>query len=285
MAPREGLAVAFVGTGGDPGHEPARRFYETLGYRPFPVVQFYKALLVEETRVPDPSRPRLAQLVRDATRSGVVSSAAIFLVEPGSAVLELAAADGIEGPALDGLVAAVRQPEHPVARAVTDGGPTFDVLPVNPGGPRLRSHLPLAIDRRWRSAWSSACSRSPTTLAGREDERHGSSTSRMRRCGRATRRRRRGSSAPCWSASTHQAPVRAAPPIEVSRTSATLCGPIVPTAAAAIPVASAGTDHGNQGPTPIWASTCPRTITTSIRPIAAGSRATRSRPARTGSRG
>ncbi len=40
----EEMAVAFIGTGGDPGHEPARKLYEALGYRPFPVVQYYKAL-------------------------------------------------------------------------------------------------------------------------------------------------------------------------------------------------------------------------------------------------
>ena len=141
----QGMAIVFIGTGGDPGHEPARALYQALGYRPFPVVQFYKALLDEEAPVSDPSRPRLDDLVRDATATGVVSSAAIFLVAPGSATLELAAAAGIDGPALEGLVGAVRDPRHPVARAVTDDGPTFDVLPMNAGGPRLRSHLPLAI--------------------------------------------------------------------------------------------------------------------------------------------
>jgi len=40
----QGMVVAFIGTGGDPGHEPARHLYEALGYRPFPVVQFYKGL-------------------------------------------------------------------------------------------------------------------------------------------------------------------------------------------------------------------------------------------------
>jgi len=44
----QGMAVAFVGTGGDPGHAPARGLYEALGYRPFPIVQFYKALGPEE---------------------------------------------------------------------------------------------------------------------------------------------------------------------------------------------------------------------------------------------
>ena len=37
-------------------------------------------------------------------------------------------------------------PAHPVARALDDDGPTFDVYPVNPGGPRLRSHLPFRND-------------------------------------------------------------------------------------------------------------------------------------------
>jgi hypothetical protein len=62
---------------------------------------------------------------------------------PGSANLELAAAAGIEGPPLDGLVAAVQSPMHPIARAMDDTAPTFDVRPMNPGGPALRSHLPL----------------------------------------------------------------------------------------------------------------------------------------------
>jgi GNAT superfamily N-acetyltransferase len=44
----EDMAVAVIGTGGDPGHAPARALYESLGYRPFPIVQFYKALGPEE---------------------------------------------------------------------------------------------------------------------------------------------------------------------------------------------------------------------------------------------
>lgn len=41
------VEIVYIGTGGDPGHEPARRFYEALGYQPFPVVQFYKVLDAE----------------------------------------------------------------------------------------------------------------------------------------------------------------------------------------------------------------------------------------------
>jgi len=85
----------------------------------------------------------LDQVARDALDINGVESAAIFVIRPGSDSLELAAAAGIAGPPLDGLVAAVRDPMHPVARALHDDGPTFDVRPMNPGGPALRSHLPL----------------------------------------------------------------------------------------------------------------------------------------------
>ena len=40
----EGMAVVFIGTGGDVGHAPARALYASLGYRPFPVIQHYKLL-------------------------------------------------------------------------------------------------------------------------------------------------------------------------------------------------------------------------------------------------
>ncbi|NJL46898.1 MAG: GNAT family N-acetyltransferase [Leptolyngbyaceae cyanobacterium SM2_5_2] len=39
-----GMSVAMIGTGGDPGHAPARRTYEKLGFRPFPIAQYYKKL-------------------------------------------------------------------------------------------------------------------------------------------------------------------------------------------------------------------------------------------------
>lgn len=34
----------MVATGGDPGHAPARRTYERLGFAPPPLVQYYKKL-------------------------------------------------------------------------------------------------------------------------------------------------------------------------------------------------------------------------------------------------
>ena len=39
-----GLDLAVVGTGGDPGHAPARRSYEKAGYTAFPQVRYFKDL-------------------------------------------------------------------------------------------------------------------------------------------------------------------------------------------------------------------------------------------------
>lgn len=39
-----GMRVAFLGTGGDEGHAPARRVYDRAGFTRFPVVQYFKAL-------------------------------------------------------------------------------------------------------------------------------------------------------------------------------------------------------------------------------------------------
>jgi ribosomal protein S18 acetylase RimI-like enzyme len=40
----QGLPLAQIGTGGDPGHAPARHVYEKAGFIPLPLVQYYKAL-------------------------------------------------------------------------------------------------------------------------------------------------------------------------------------------------------------------------------------------------
>jgi hypothetical protein len=39
-----GMRIAIVGTGGDPGHAPARRTYEKAGYTVFPIARYYQAL-------------------------------------------------------------------------------------------------------------------------------------------------------------------------------------------------------------------------------------------------
>ena len=39
-----GMTTAMVETGGDPGHAPARRTYESAGFRLFPVARYFKKL-------------------------------------------------------------------------------------------------------------------------------------------------------------------------------------------------------------------------------------------------
>jgi GNAT superfamily N-acetyltransferase len=40
----QGMDIAAVGTGGDPGHGPARALYESLGYTALPGVRYLKLL-------------------------------------------------------------------------------------------------------------------------------------------------------------------------------------------------------------------------------------------------
>jgi hypothetical protein len=87
-----------------------------------------------------------AQEAADASVAiGGIASAATFLTVAGGSdgALTLGGAAGISGPPLDGLVAAVADPAHPIRRSVSDPAATFDVQPMNPGGPALRSHLPI----------------------------------------------------------------------------------------------------------------------------------------------
>jgi hypothetical protein len=88
----------------------------------------------------------LAAVVRSAVVDLGVGSAAVFLVAPGSRDLVLGAAEGVEGPPLERLALAVRDPAHPIARTLADAAPSFDVAPTAPGGPALRSHLPLLVE-------------------------------------------------------------------------------------------------------------------------------------------
>ena len=75
-----------------------------------------------------------------------VESAVIVVLE-GPAGLKIIASVGLPDPAVAGLAEALRNPAHPIARTVGDPVPSFDVLPTNPGGPALRSHLPLTVTR------------------------------------------------------------------------------------------------------------------------------------------
>ena len=84
------------------------------------------------------------QDIADAAQSiEGIDAAVVFVLDGASGLLEVRGAAGIDGPALDALAAAARNPEHRIPRALASTGPEWDVLPMNPGGPRLRSHLPL----------------------------------------------------------------------------------------------------------------------------------------------
>jgi hypothetical protein len=76
-----------------------------------------------------------------------VASAVVFTVDGHPDRLEIAASVGLDERTGAGLVAAVANPDHPIARTVASPVATFDVLPTAPGGPALRSHLPLIVRR------------------------------------------------------------------------------------------------------------------------------------------
>jgi hypothetical protein len=76
-----------------------------------------------------------------------VGSAAIFTIDKPSGRLRIVASIGLEEGAIAGLAAAVARPGHPIARTIAAPVPSFNVLPTAPGGPALRSHLPLIVTR------------------------------------------------------------------------------------------------------------------------------------------
>jgi hypothetical protein len=76
-----------------------------------------------------------------------VGSAAVVVPARGSDSLEIVAAIGLDAAAAAGLTEAMRNPDHPIRRTFSDPKATYDVTPMNPGGPALRSHLPLIVRR------------------------------------------------------------------------------------------------------------------------------------------
>jgi GAF domain-containing protein len=91
-----------------------------------------------------PSLQRLLEVL--AGPLGIASAAIVTVAEPPGG-LEIAASFGLGEAAEAGLAAAIRNPEHPIARTVSSAVATFDVRPMAPGGPALRSHLPLIVTR------------------------------------------------------------------------------------------------------------------------------------------
>jgi hypothetical protein len=86
------------------------------------------------------------QALMDSVGDLGASSAAMVIVGR-DGTLEIAASLGLDDAAAAGLTAAMVRPTHPIARTMHETSPTFDVLPTVPGGPALRSHLPLVVTR------------------------------------------------------------------------------------------------------------------------------------------
>ncbi len=88
------------------------------------------------------------RLLLDTIASSLdVGSAAVVAVDPANGRLEIAASYGLGDDAAAGLANAVNHPEHPIARTVAAPVASFNVPPTAPGGPALRSHLPLVVRR------------------------------------------------------------------------------------------------------------------------------------------
>jgi hypothetical protein len=95
----------------------------------------------------DGLEPSLQLLLVSLAEQIGVESAVIMIVTDEHDHLAIVASIGLGEEAIAGLAAAVGNPGHPIARAVTAPVPSFDVSPTRPGGPALRSHLPLIVTR------------------------------------------------------------------------------------------------------------------------------------------
>jgi GAF domain-containing protein len=93
----------------------------------------------------DGLEPTLRVLLASLAEQLEVESAVIMIVTDEPDHVAIVASIGLGDAAIAGLAAAVRDPEHPIARTVTTPVSSFDVAPTRPGGPALRSHLPLIV--------------------------------------------------------------------------------------------------------------------------------------------
>jgi GAF domain-containing protein len=95
----------------------------------------------------DPLASSLETLLHVTCDQLDIESAAVVVVDGPSGHLAIVSSFGLGEPAATGLTAALRNPEHPIARTLRDPVATFDVPPSQPGGPALRSHLPIMVTR------------------------------------------------------------------------------------------------------------------------------------------
>jgi hypothetical protein len=84
--------------------------------------------------------------ILEVVTAGSAIESAVVVVPDGAGAggLAIRASAGLPEAALTGLAAAIREPDHPIARTIREPVATWDVRPTRPGGPALRSHLPLA---------------------------------------------------------------------------------------------------------------------------------------------
>jgi GAF domain-containing protein len=87
------------------------------------------------------------QVLVDAIGQATGTGSVAILLRDTDGGLGVAASVGVAGPTRAALEAAVRNPAHPIARTIADPVSTYDVPPTAPGGPALRSHLPLKVTR------------------------------------------------------------------------------------------------------------------------------------------
>jgi GAF domain-containing protein len=95
----------------------------------------------------DGLEPSLQILLASLGEQLDAESAVIMIVTEEPDHLAIVASIGLGEAAIAGLAAAVRDPGHPIARTVATPVSSFDVSPTRPGGPALRSHLPLIVRR------------------------------------------------------------------------------------------------------------------------------------------
>jgi len=89
----------------------------------------------------------------DAIATGFnLQSAAIVVAGERPDEPRIVATFGLDEGAKAGLAEAMRRPTHPVTRTFGELTPTYDVAPTVPGGPALRSHLPLVVTRAGKAS-------------------------------------------------------------------------------------------------------------------------------------
>jgi hypothetical protein len=93
------------------------------------------------------STPAAEAILSDLAARLGIDSAVVVLPSGPSGDLAVSASVGLPDPALNGLMAAMRDPGHPIARTFRDPVATWDVPPTRPGGPALRSHVALTNER------------------------------------------------------------------------------------------------------------------------------------------